>query len=88
MNPVFGSSITVGTSADVESYFKTLIKGIQERKMYRADDFIEAHTEFLNSEFKLNAISSGDEMSSIKKRPRSSSLNERSIISPGKKQYI
>lgn len=84
MNPVFGTSLAVATSSDVESYFKTLKTGIFERKLYRADEFIEIHTDFISSEIKLNAISNDAELTSSRhtKRNGSNSLNE----SPRNKQ--
>lgn len=78
INPIFGSSTVVATSSNVESYFKLLKTGIIGRKMLRVDDFFEQHTDFVNAEIKLNAISNN------KKRGRSKSLHERSPITPGK----
>lgn len=52
--------------------------------MLRVDDFFELHTDFINAEIKLNAISNNKpEMNSPKPRGRSNSLNERSPT-PGK----
>lgn len=86
MNPVFGTSLAVATSSDVESYFKTLTTGIFERKLYRADEFVEIHTDFISSEIKLNAISNDARLTSPchTKRNRSKSLNERLPLWPSK----
>lgn len=80
MNPVFGTSLAVATSSDVESYFKTLKAGIFERKLYRVDEFVEIHTDFINSEIKLNAISNDAGLTGPHhtKRNGSNSLNESS----------
>lgn len=84
MNPIFGSSMEVATSSDVESYFKSLKTGILERKMHRADDFFEVHTDFVNAEIKINAISSKEpEPDEPKPRGRSNSLHLRSPIPLG-----
>lgn len=90
MNPVFGTSLAVATSSDVESYFKTLKTGIFERKLYRADEFVEIHTDFISSEIKLNAISNDAGSTSPRhtKRNRSKSLNERLPLSPGEYYII
>lgn len=84
MNPIFGSTAEVATSSDVESYFKTLKTGILGRKMYRPDEFFELHTDFVNSEIKLNSMSNSIVLTSPAQRNRSNSLNERPSISPGK----
>lgn len=85
MNPIFGSSTLVATSSDVESYFKSLKTGIIGRKMLRVDDFFELHTDFVNAEIKLNAISNNKTvLNSPKPRGRSNSLHERSPITSGK----
>lgn len=88
MNPVFGSSAEVATSSDVESYFKSLKNGILKSKTYRVDEFFKIHTDFVNSEIKLNAMSGDVGLNQPAKRKRTNSLNESTSFSPGTLKYI
>lgn len=80
MNAKFGSSRDLATSSDVESFFKSLKNGILKYKMLRADDFIQEYINFVDSDIKLNAMST---MEKSTKRKRSESLHERLSTSPG-----
>lgn len=89
MNSKFVSSFDVATSADVESYFKSLKSGILQHKVLRADEFLQSHIDFVNSEIKLNAISVPTTKAAVKetkaavKRKRSNSLEARTPSSKG-----
>lgn len=81
---LFGSSTKTATSSDSESYFKSLKSGILTNPLYRVDEFLEKHLNFINSEIKLSAMSSGKVAQQSQGRQRSNSLGERSSMSPGK----
>lgn len=82
-NKLFGSSTITATSSDSESYFKSLKTGILTNPLYRVDEFLEHHLNFINSEIKLSAMSSNVHTQEPIKRERSNSLGERSSMSPG-----
>lgn len=86
-NTLFGSSTTTATSSDSESYFKSLKTGILTKPLYRVDEFLELHLNFINSEIKLSAMSSN--APEPEKRKRSNSFGEQSSsISSGEFQSL
>lgn len=80
-NDIFGSSTMTATSSDSESYFKSLKTGIFTNPLYRVDEFIEQHVNFINSEIKLSAMPKNEHDQTPNKRKRSNSLGERSSMS-------
>lgn len=84
MNNVFHSTNTVATSSDVESYFKSLKCGVLQKKMFRADDFLQAHIDFINAEIKVNAGTVSAESKTNIGRNRSNSLSNKPKVTNSK----
>lgn len=85
LKEAFGSTAETATSSDIESYFKSVKRGLLQNKVVRADEFIEQHIAFVNSEIKLNAMAKTTVPSEITtQRKRSNSFEEKSPRSKGK----